>query len=120
MKKLIRLTENDLHRIVKESVHKILNEIEGNSSANGYEFDYQTGNVQRNQGGAFGGDSSTIAADRNKFYKEQEAERNLNSGYGENARNWCENNRDIISSVCPGLAHDYQRAYNYCKVRGLA
>jgi hypothetical protein len=26
-KKLIRLTENDLHRIVKESVQKILNEI---------------------------------------------------------------------------------------------
>ena len=26
-KKLIRLTESDLHKIVKESVHKIINEI---------------------------------------------------------------------------------------------
>jgi hypothetical protein len=29
MKKIIRLTENDLHRIVKESVNKILNETMG-------------------------------------------------------------------------------------------
>ncbi len=27
MKKLIRLTESDLHRIIKESVNKILNEV---------------------------------------------------------------------------------------------
>jgi hypothetical protein len=29
MKKLVRLTESDLHRIVKESVNRILNEVEG-------------------------------------------------------------------------------------------
>jgi len=31
MKKIIRLTENDLHRIVKESVNRILNEEEWES-----------------------------------------------------------------------------------------
>lgn len=29
MKKLVRLTEGDIHKIVKESVQKILNEVDG-------------------------------------------------------------------------------------------
>ena len=33
-KKLIRLTESDLHRIVKESVRKIIREMEGGDGAN--------------------------------------------------------------------------------------
>jgi hypothetical protein len=33
-KKLIRLTESDLHRIVKESVNRILNEIDGDDGFN--------------------------------------------------------------------------------------
>ena len=33
-KKLIRLTESDLHRIVKESVNEILNEIGGTPNGN--------------------------------------------------------------------------------------
>ena len=33
MKKLIRLTENDLHRIIRESVSRILTEMDGASSA---------------------------------------------------------------------------------------
>ena len=44
-KKLIRLTESDLHRIVKESVNKILNEI--GDTAKGQ---YMLGRLQRKDG----------------------------------------------------------------------
>lgn len=75
MKKLIRLTESDLHRVVKESVKKILKEYEGGSSANGYSFNMSTGDVERNQGGSFGGNGLDQMHDREKFEKEQQAKR---------------------------------------------
>ena len=68
-KKLIRLIEGDLHRIVKESARRIIREIIGNSSPNGYEFDYETGQVKRNQGGAFGGSELVKARDYERYLK---------------------------------------------------
>lgn len=73
--KLVRLTESDLHRVIKESVNRVLNEIIGGSSANGYAYDWENGGVSRNQGGAFGGSSLDKMRDEEQYRKEQEAKR---------------------------------------------
>ena len=51
-KRLIRLTENDLHRIVKESVNKVLMEFQGNSPAGISTDEY--GRRTNQEGGPFG------------------------------------------------------------------
>ena len=108
MKHRVRLTESDLHRIVKESVKKILKE-------NGYGFDWGNGNgAQRNQGGSFGGSDLDISRDREKYYKEQEAQRRQESQV--NYRDWCYQNYDLCMSVCPGYMNggEYYKAYKCC------
>lgn len=119
MKKTIRLKESELRQMIAESVRRVLNEgtlneLWGNSSPNGYEFDMGTGEVQRNQGGAFGGSGLDKMHDREKFEKEQQAKRfnDSQSKY----KQWCYNNYDLVMSMCPGYMNggEYEKAYRYC------
>ena len=116
MKRIIRLRESELRRMISESVKRVLNEgtLWGGSSRNGYELNMDTGEVERNQGGKFGGSPLDIAYDRAKFEKEQEAKRfnDSQSKY----RQWCYNNYDLVMSMCPGYMNsgEYEKAYRYC------
>lgn len=121
MKQKIRLTESQLHKVIKESVKSILKEYLGNSSANGYEFKWKTGQVDRNQGGAFGGSSLDIARDQAKYEKEQAAARHNRAGLdNETIKNWYSNNYyDIFADdkrvryMSPQEAYDeYHNLYN--------
>ena len=65
-KKLIRLTESDLHRIVKESVNKVLNEIGGTSS--GF-YDRMLQKYNR-----FNDGSNNPYSDEGRYYRHLETE----------------------------------------------
>lgn len=75
MKKLIRLTESDLHRVVKESVNKILKEFIGGSSANGYSFNGRYTERTGNQGGSFGSSQLDDMYDEKYLEANREAEK---------------------------------------------
>ena len=51
MKKIVRLTENDLHRIIKESVNRTLNEICGSDYLNYPRSRSDAGNVKASSRG---------------------------------------------------------------------
>lgn len=100
---------------MKESVKKILKEtLQGGSSANGYGFNFETGEVERNQGGGFGGSPLDQARDREKFEKEQQARRYSDSQA--KYKEWCYNNYDYVMSICPGYmgSGEYEKAYRCC------
>lgn len=112
-KKLIRLTEGDLHRIVKESVERILKEQQiGGSSEPGYEFDFETGQVKRNQGGAFGGSELDKARDYERYLKlKRERERMESPSYQEK-KDWCLKYENDLREICPGYWGDWEKMYD--------
>ena len=65
-KKLIRLTESDLHRIVKESVNNVLTELDWKTYANAANKAIERGNTKR--GDRFG-DAAKDAFNRDYGYK---------------------------------------------------
>lgn len=75
MKKVVRLTESDLHRVVKESVNKILKEFIGGSSPNGYRFNKGYTKRISNQGGSFGSSPLDDIKDEKYLEANREAER---------------------------------------------
>jgi hypothetical protein len=110
---VIRLTEGDLHRIVKESVKRILKEQQiGGSSAPGYEFDYETGQVKSNSGGAFGGSESDKARDYKRYLElKKERERTESPSYQEK-KDWCIKNENYLREMCPGYWGDWEKMYD--------
>lgn len=86
MKKVVRLTESDLHRVVKESVNKILKEFIGGSSPNGYGFN--KGHTERtgNQGGSFG--SSPLDDMHDEKYLEANRKAKLRDDEIKRKRGW--------------------------------
>lgn len=75
MKQVIRLTESDLHRVVKESVNKILKEIIGGSSEKGYGFNKCCTERDSNQGGSFGSSPLDDIYDEKYLEANREAEK---------------------------------------------
>ena len=67
------LTESRLRGIIREAVKSVLNEYQGGSSASGYSYNWSTGGVDRNQGGAFGGSGLDQWHDDNKYQQNQQA-----------------------------------------------
>lgn len=108
----VKLTESQLHRVIKESVKRVLNEMIGNSSPNGYQFDYKNGYVQRNQGGAFGGNSLDIARDRDKYEKEQAAKRAYNNCSDDVNRWYNQHYYDVVADFPGASSMTKQEVYN--------
>ena len=82
MKKLIRLTEGDLHRIVKESVNRILNEI-GDTDAGMYNL----GRLQKRAQQSGNRELDDRLCDYyEKNWKSNRSGRAFNTGYDDQAR----------------------------------
>lgn len=118
-KKVIKINESDLSRIITETVKKVLNEQWGGSSAPGYSYDYRNNQVQSNQGGAFGGSSLDQAHDSSQAYKQQQARQQQGTSEYEKCQQWCANHMEDIYSMCPGLANSPIQAYQFLKNKGF-
>lgn len=117
MKRRIKLTESALHRIIKESVKRIVNEgygtIQGGSSA-GPASDPTTGKTVRNQGGPLGYNkpderANSEIADRNREAKNfQDSQKYY--------KKLCYKYYDDVMSMCPGYMNSgyYEKAAKYC------
>lgn len=104
-KKLIRLTESDLHRIVKESVNRVLNEVQfGGESLHGNNpGDWAAMRYLR---------TDRIAHENNAgLYDDDE------SGYVRNVANWARNGKNEIETLDKIRPHDYSKYVE--RVRGL-
>ena len=98
MKKLVRLTESDLHKIVKESVNRVLNEVQfGGESLHGNNpEDWAAMKYLRNDRIDHEGDAG--------LYDDDE------SGYFRNLRNW-ERNGDNESELLDKMYPDDYSKY---------
>ena len=100
-KKVIRLTESDLHRIVKESVKKILNEIG------------DTGEGQRSLGALQA--RKVINADGDSvddLFKNQEKEGGAIYGYAKRQRSKTGEDSDMYGNTINPLYKDYCKGYH--------
>ena len=99
-KKVIRLTESDLHRIVKESVNRILNEI-----GNGPEYQKKLGALQARK---------VINADGNtddELFDNQAKEGGRIYNYAKGQRSMLGNDSDEFGNTINPLYKDYTKGY---------
>ena len=110
----IKMNESQIREMIREIISESLNELQGNSSAPGTQYNASTGVVTRSQGGAYGHNGLDDAAASATAYKNQQAQmqRNSQDWY----RQWCYNNYDYVMQMCPGYMNggEYEKAYHFC------
>jgi hypothetical protein len=114
MKKTIKCNETTLHNLIKECVYNVINQIKlhegiGGSSINGYNYDFKNNNVNRNQGGGFGGSKLDQYYDSNHSYKNQLA--NEREKQQEFYKQWCYNRYNDCSSIPAFKNGNYKKCY---------